>query len=55
MASQDKRLTKIRPNGMEDIPEYRVDIDWEKAGALGVNIKLDSLCNFDRVRQRIYQ
>jgi hydrophobe/amphiphile efflux-1 (HAE1) family protein len=38
IASQDKRLTKVRPNGMEDIPEYRVDIDWEKAGALGIPI-----------------
>ncbi|MBP7528322.1 MAG: efflux RND transporter permease subunit [Syntrophorhabdaceae bacterium] len=38
IASQDKRLTKVRPNGMEDLPEYRVDIDWEKAAALGVPI-----------------
>ncbi len=38
MASQDKRLTKIRPNGMEDVPEYRVDVDWPRAGALGVPI-----------------
>jgi hydrophobe/amphiphile efflux-1 (HAE1) family protein len=38
MASKDARLTKVRPNGMEDVPEYRVDVDWEKAGALGVPI-----------------
>jgi len=38
MAFQDKRLTKVRPNGMEDVPEYRVDVDWERAGALGVPI-----------------
>ena len=38
IASQDKRLTKVRPNGMEDLSEYRVDVDWEKAGALGVPI-----------------
>jgi HAE1 family hydrophobic/amphiphilic exporter-1 len=38
MAAQDPRLVKVRPNGMEDIPEYRVDVDWEKAGALGVPI-----------------
>jgi hydrophobe/amphiphile efflux-1 (HAE1) family protein len=38
MASKDKRLTKVRPNGMEDVPEYRVDVDWEKAGALGVPV-----------------
>ncbi len=38
MAAQDPRLTKVRPNGMEDVPEYRVDVDWGKAGALGVPI-----------------
>jgi HAE1 family hydrophobic/amphiphilic exporter-1 len=38
MASKDTRLTKVRPNGMEDVPEYRIDVDWEKAGALGVPI-----------------
>ncbi len=31
-------LAKVRPNGLEDTPEYRVDVDWEKAGALGVPI-----------------
>ena len=38
MAMQDKRLMNVRPNGMEDVPEYRVDVDWDKAGALGVPI-----------------
>jgi len=38
MALKDTRLTKVRPNGMEDVPEYRIDVDWEKAGALGVPI-----------------
>ena len=38
MAAQDPRLAAVRPNGMEDVPEYRVDVDWEKAGALGVPI-----------------
>ncbi|HNR31191.1 MAG TPA: efflux RND transporter permease subunit, partial [Candidatus Hydrogenedentes bacterium] len=38
MAAQDPRLASVRPNGMEDVPEYRVDVDWEKAGALGVPI-----------------
>ena len=38
MAAQDQRLTAVRPNGMEDVPEYRIDVDWEKAGALGVPI-----------------
>jgi HAE1 family hydrophobic/amphiphilic exporter-1 len=31
-------LTKVRPNGLEDVPEYRIDVDWQKAGTLGVPI-----------------
>ncbi|MBW2609599.1 MAG: efflux RND transporter permease subunit [Deltaproteobacteria bacterium] len=38
MAAQDPVLTKVRPNGLEDVPEYRVDVDWDKAGSLGVPI-----------------
>jgi HAE1 family hydrophobic/amphiphilic exporter-1 len=38
MAAKDPVLTKVRPNGLEDVPEYRIDVDWEKAGALGVPI-----------------
>jgi multidrug efflux pump len=28
----------VRPNGMDDTPEYRLDIDHAKAGALGVTV-----------------
>ncbi len=38
LAAQSPVLAKVRPNGLEDVPEYRVDVDWEKAGALGVPI-----------------
>ncbi len=38
MAAQDPRLIRVRPNGLEDAPEYHVDIDWDKAGALGIPI-----------------
>jgi len=38
MAAQDPTMVKVRPNGLEDTPEYRVDVDWDKAGALGVPI-----------------
>jgi multidrug efflux pump len=38
MASQDKRLVGVRPNGMEDTPQYKVNIDHEKAGSMGVSI-----------------
>ncbi|MDR2926054.1 MAG: efflux RND transporter permease subunit [Azoarcus sp.] len=38
MASQDKRLMSVRPNGMEDSPEFTLSIDHAKAGALGVTV-----------------
>ncbi len=38
IAAKDARLVNVRPNGMEDVPEYRVDVDWERAGAQGLPI-----------------
>jgi len=38
MAAKDPRLIRVRPSGLEDVPQYRIDVDWEKAGALGVSI-----------------
>ena len=38
MTAQDPRLVSVRPNGMEDVPEFRVDVNWEEAGAQGVPI-----------------
>jgi HAE1 family hydrophobic/amphiphilic exporter-1 len=38
MAMQDPRLLRVRPNGMEDVPEYRLDIDLDKVGAQGVDL-----------------
>ncbi|MCV9877802.1 efflux RND transporter permease subunit [Brenneria izbisi] len=31
-------LVKVRPNGMEDTPQFRLDVDQEKAQALGVSL-----------------
>jgi len=39
MAAGEPRLAKVRPNGMEDVPEYRVDVDREQVGALGLPIQ----------------
>lgn len=33
MAMTDKRLVNIRPMGLEDVPEFRVDVNWVEAGA----------------------
>jgi len=38
MAAKDPRLVRVRPSGLEDVTQYRIDVDWEKAGALGVSI-----------------
>ncbi|MEN6494041.1 MAG: efflux RND transporter permease subunit [Thermoguttaceae bacterium] len=40
MARRDARLNPmtVRPNGLDDVPEYRVDVNWEAAGAQGVPI-----------------
>ena len=37
-AAQDPRLAAVRPNGLPDVPQYKVDTDWEKAGTLGVSV-----------------
>lgn len=38
MAAQNKNLVAVRPNGQEDQPQLRVDIDREKAGALSLSL-----------------
>ncbi|ALN82549.1 efflux RND transporter permease subunit [Lysobacter antibioticus] len=37
-AGQSALLQNVRPNGMEDTPQFRVDVDNQKASALGLNI-----------------
>ncbi len=38
MARKDKRLANVRANGLEDVPEFRVDVNWDRAGAQGVPV-----------------
>ncbi len=38
MAAQSKLLTKVRPNGQEDTPQFRIEVDTQKASALGLSI-----------------
>jgi len=38
MASQDPVLAGVRPNGQEDTPTYQLDIDAQKATALGLSL-----------------
>jgi len=37
MASQSKILAGVRPDGLEDAPQLQIDIDRDKANALGVS------------------
>ncbi|MFM9425725.1 multidrug efflux pump [Variovorax sp. GrIS 2.14] len=37
MASQNKLLSQVRPDGLEDAPQLQIDIDRDKASALGVS------------------
>jgi HAE1 family hydrophobic/amphiphilic exporter-1/multidrug efflux pump len=36
MAAQNPKLVGVRPNGLSDVPQYKLHIDYEKAEALGV-------------------
>ena len=38
MAAQSKLLANVRPNGQEDTPQFRIDVDTQKASALGLSI-----------------
>ncbi|WP_038179486.1 efflux RND transporter permease subunit [Vibrio rhizosphaerae] len=38
MAAKDPNLMAVRPNGMEDTAQLRIDIDYEKAMAMGVAV-----------------
>ena len=37
-AAQNEMLVNVRPNGQEDTPQFQLDIDTEKAAALGLSI-----------------
>jgi len=38
MAAQNPKLVGVRPNGLSDVPEFKVNIDNEKASALGLSL-----------------
>ena len=38
MASQNPALVGVRPNGLEDTPQFHVSVDREKASALGLSL-----------------
>lgn len=38
LAAKEPLLTGVRPNGQEDTPQFKLDIDQEKAAALGVSV-----------------
>src|SRR5216683_2953003 len=38
LAKQDPTLALVRPNGLNDNPTYKIDIDRQKASAFGINL-----------------
>ena len=38
MAMKNPKLVAVRPNGQDDSPQYKLDIDDVRAGALGVSL-----------------
>ena len=38
MAAQNPNLIRVRPNGMEDAPQYNLNVDYEKAMAFGITV-----------------
>jgi hydrophobe/amphiphile efflux-1 (HAE1) family protein len=38
LAAADPRLRSVRANGLDDTPQYKLDIDQEKASALGISL-----------------
>ena len=38
IAGKDPRIGMLRPNGLDDEPQYKLDIDWEQASALALSI-----------------
>jgi len=37
MASQSPLIASVRPSGLEDASQFKLDIDWRAAGAMGVS------------------
>jgi HAE1 family hydrophobic/amphiphilic exporter-1/multidrug efflux pump len=37
-AAKDARVAKVRPAGLEDTPQYKLDVDTQKAAALGISL-----------------
>lgn len=38
VAEHPELLTRVRPNGLEDTPQFKLDVDQEKAQALGISL-----------------
>ena len=55
MAAQSKVLAGVRPDGLEDAPQLQLDIDRDKANALGVSLRRDQQRAVDRARLDLRQ
>ena len=55
MAMQDKRLTGVRPVSLEDAPQLTVDVDQDKARALGTRHRPDQPDHRQRLGRVVHQ
>ena len=37
MAMQGGKIASVRPNGLEDAAQFKLDVDWQAAGAMGLS------------------
>ena len=37
MLQKESAVSKVRPNGLDDATQYKIDVDWQKAAALGLS------------------
>jgi len=37
MATQSPKIGSVRPNGLEDAAQFKLDVDWRAAGAMGLS------------------
>ena len=52
MAMQDKRVAQVRPNALDDAPQLKVDVDQDKARALGLDLAQVNAHDRDRLGRR---
>lgn len=48
VAKHPDLLVRVRPNGLEDTPQFKLDVDQEKAQALGYRCRISTKLSLHR-------